>query len=482
MKFSFVKIPAILVTAFLLGCSTEFDTRGAERLQFSYTTPPNIKSAYEVILGNLEAKKYQNIHGPVESILQKSYMIQKDENGNLLDPHFSGTVKIHYLPSGEMADFASYDSTGMLNTLALVIHKANRREIYVHLFESNRDYVYYLANDNRVIEEETNPFYRKSPVDGSWNSADGHFSWEENSKHQIIAATGVTPSVQYRHIYEYDENDSLVRIIAYDAAGKKRGSFERTFKNHLLQSEKFRFDERIFYPDLLNYTKNYEYDSKGRIVQIVTKHSKAWSPQNDTVRYVYKDSADFSTKNTYRHGELESSIVYDSLGNATFAETFDSFVYEGADGTAESYDAERIVREIHYYGEELENSVSSKEKPSLASLTADEFFRSSPDSAMYCEPNQKQVFCHYLRRVPGTIFLNFLERVTYKNASEVYLELNSGSAQKPILLSNGKCATILKNSNELLFENSLVAFKREPYSQFFGDTITFSLKNFPCEL
>ena len=58
MKFSFVKIPAILVTAFLLGCSTEFDTRGAERLQFSYTTPPNIKSAYEVILGNLEAKKY----------------------------------------------------------------------------------------------------------------------------------------------------------------------------------------------------------------------------------------------------------------------------------------------------------------------------------------------------------------------------------------------------------------------------------------
>lgn len=101
---------------------------------------------------------------------------------------------------------------------------------------------------------------------------------------------------------------------------------------------------------------------------------------------------------------------------------------------------------------------------------------------MYCEPNQKQVFCHYLRRVPGTIFLNFLERVTYKNASEVYLELNSGSAQKPILLSNGKCATILKNSNELLFENSLVAFKREPYSQFFGDTITFSLKNFPCEL
>ena len=158
MRFSFPLIVFSVGVIFLAGCSTELDSRGAERLQFSLRKPPNVKTIYEVILGNREAKKYQEIHGPVKFILQRSYMMQKDESGNLLEPHFSGTVKIHYLPNGEVADFSSFDSSGTINTFAQVVHKANRREIYVHLFDADKDFVYFLANDNRIIEENSNPF------------------------------------------------------------------------------------------------------------------------------------------------------------------------------------------------------------------------------------------------------------------------------------------------------------------------------------
>ena len=486
MRFSFPLIVFSVGVIFWAGCSTELDSRGAERLQFSLRTPPNVKTIYEVILGNREAKKYQEIHGPVKFILQRSYMMQKDESGNLLEPHFSGTVKIHYLPNGEVADFSSFDSSGTINTFAQVVHKANRREIYVHLFDADKDFVYFLANDNRIIEENSNPFYRQSPIDGSWNSSDGHLSWEENGKRQIVAVTGSSPSVQYRHLYEYDERDSLVRIVALNPEGKKIGSLERHFKDGVLQTVQFRFDERIFYPDLLNWTETYSYDAQGRLIRVITKHSKAWSPKNDTIRYVYRDSVNFSAKNTYRHGEWESSTVFDSLGNATFIETFGSFVYEGADGTAESYDAERIVREIHYYGEAGNGDSASispinSRKVSWVSLSADEFFRSSPDSAYYCERDKNRIRCRELRHVPGTIFLNFVESVMYKNASEVYLKLNSGRASKPMLFSHGKCAAFIPESNELLFGNALVSFKRYPFEQFLGDTLSFSLNDFPCE-
>ncbi|MBP5247621.1 MAG: hypothetical protein J6Z31_07160 [Fibrobacter sp.] len=477
---------SICSVSLLCACGVEFDTRGAERLQFSYTTPPNIKSTYEVLLGNLEAKKYENIHGAVKHISQKNYVVAKDEYGNWMEPHFAGTVEIHHLPNGELADFASYDSTGSLTTLAQVIHKANRREIYVHTFDANRDFVYFLANDNRIIEESGTPFYRQSPVDNSWNSADGHLSWEENSKHQIVAASGSTPSVQYRHLYEYDANDSLVRILAMDQNGKRIGSIEREFTDSLLQKVEFRFDEHLFYPDLLNYTETYQYDSNGRLTRIITKHSKAWSPKNDTTLYVYRDSANFSERFIYRHGELESHSVYDAHGNATLIETYGSFIYEGSDGTAESYDMERLVREIEYYGDTAEAKTDSNIlKQPFISLSADEFFRETKDSALYCIPSKNRVFCRTLNKVPGTLFLNFIESITYKNASEVFLEKNAAKPTTPLLISEGKCAMILNTSledNGILFTNSLVKMKRNPYAQFFGDTLSFSAKDFPCEL
>ena len=474
--------------AALCSCGVEFDTRGAERLQFSYTTPPNIKSTYEVLLGNLEAKKYENIHGAVKHISQKNYVVAKDEDGRFLEPHFAGTVEIHHLPNGELADFSSYDSTGSLTTLAQVIHKANRREIYVHTFDANRDFVYFLANDNRIIEESGTPFYRQSPVDKSWNSADGHLSWEENAKHQIIAASGTTPSVQFRHLYEYDENDSLIRISALNPNGKKIGSIEREFKDNRLQKVEFRFDEHLFYPDLLNYTETYAYDAKGRLTHVITKHSKALSPKNDTLLYVYKDSADVSELFVYRHGELESHSVYDSHGNAVIIETHGSFIYEGTDGTAESYDMERLVREIEYYDDTLQaknDSLPAVKQPFI-SLSADEFFRETKDSAaLYCIPAKNRMFCRTLNKIPGTLFLNFIESITYKNASEVFLEKNAANPTSPRLVSNGKCALILNTSvedNGILFTNSLVKMKRNPYAQFFGDTLSFALKEFPCEL
>ncbi len=471
----------------LCSCGIEFDTRGAERLQFSYTTPPNIKSTYEVLLGNLEAKKYESIHGAVKHISQKNYVIAKDEYGHFEEPHFAGTVEIHHLPNGELSDFSSYDSTGSLTTLAQVIHKANRREIYVHTFDANRDFVYFLANDNRIIEESGTPFYRQSPVDNSWNSADGHLSWEENSKHQIVAASGTTPSVQYRHLYEYGENDSLVRISAMDQSGKKIGSIEREFKDNVLQKVVFRFDEHLLYPNLLNYTETYQYDSKGRLTHVITKHSKAWSPKNDTLLYVYRDSANFSERFVYRHGELESHSVYDARGNATLIETYGSFIYEGSDGTAESYDMERLVREIEYYDDTLETKpIPKATKEKFISLPADEFFHETKDSAaLYCIPSKDRFFCRTLNKVPGTLFLNFIESITYKNASEVFLEKNAAKPTSPRLVSGGKCALILNTSvenNGILFTNSLVKMKRNPYAQFFGDTLSFSAKEFPCDL
>jgi len=36
--------------------------------------------------------------------------------------------------------------------------------------------------------------------------------------------------------------------------------------------------------------------------------------------------------------------------------------------------------------------------------------------------------------------------------------------------------------NGILFTNSLVKMKRNPYAQFFGDTLSFSAKEFPCKL
>ena len=349
-----------------------------------------------------------------------------------------------------------------------------------------------FTSDNRIVEETGTPFYRQSPVDHSWNSADGHLSWEENSKHQIIAASGNTPSVQFRHLYEYGENDSLVRIVAMDANGKKIGSIKREFQDSLLKKVEFRFDERLFYPDLLNYTETYQYDSKGRLTHLITKHSKAWSPKNDTVLYVYRDSADISERTVYRHGEKESRTVYDSHGNAVLIETHGSFVYEGAD--AESYDVERLVRKIEYYESPAKKDSTAtdsvaqvpQEKQDFISLSADEFFRETKDSSVYyCIPSKGRIFCRTLNKVPGTLFLNFIESITYKNTSEVFLKKNAAKPTSPRLVSGGKCALVLNTSvedNGILFTNSLVKMKRNPYSQFFGDTLSFSTQKFPCKL
>ncbi len=471
---------------FFASCGGEPDFRSAERLQFYRSSPPNVKSDFEVFLGNLEAKKYKGIHGPVKRVSQKSFLVAKDENGNFLEPHFSGKVEIHYLPDGSMADFSSYDSSGSLNTLALTIHKANRREIYVHLFDSDRDFVFFLSNDNRIIEEGANPYYRQSPIDSSWTSADGHFSWEEGAGHRILAATGVFPSVSYRHIYAYDENDSLVRVTAFDLDGKRRGELERVFKDGKLRNVFFRFDESLFSKNPLNYSESYGYDSIGRLSQVITHRAKGNFPQDDTVSYLYSSSGDSTVLEVFHNGSPESKTVYDAYGNAVLMESFGAFVYEGANGTAESYEMERIVRQIEYEGEAPPGDLKRAEggaKRSLTSLAADAFFRSPSDSsALYCTPSPEKIPCCKLNKVPGTLFLNYIESVTYKNASEVFLERNSLSRPKPVLVLGGECALVLGTGSEssILFENSQVNLKRNPFGQFCGDTVSFSPGNFPC--
>lgn len=485
----FPRLPSALFSLFLFcSCGTELDFRGAERLQFFRTTPPNIKTEYELILGNLESQKYKDIHGPVKSIQQKNYLLTHDETGKLSPPHFSGSVEIHYHENGSIADFVSFDSTGSLHLWALNIHKANRRELYVHRFDSNIDFVFFLSNDNRIIEESLNPFYRQSPLDSSWNSTDGHFSWEENASRKITAATGNLPSASYRHLYTYNQKDSLIRVDAFDLDGKKRGSLEREFKDDKLQSVKFRFDERIFYPNLLNFTESYQYDSLGRLSKIITKRSKASSPQNDTVSYAYSQAGASTVSEIYRNHLLESKTIYDSIGNATFVETHGTFIYEGSSGTAESYDTERLVRQIEYYGHTSDSNhqKTAGTKSTPTSLSANAFFRTNSDSsAFYCTPSSKQILCRQLRKVPGTLFLNYVESVSYQNASEVFLEKNAAPKNSPLLRFNGKCALVIQKNpefNAILFENSLVKFKRNPYEQFFGDTLIFSKKEFPCEL
>lgn len=476
---------AVVISIFC-ACSAEIDTRGAERLQFCYTTPPNIKSDFELILGNLEAAKYRDIHGPVRRILQKNYLIAKDENGNFRTPHFSGTVDIHFLPTGELSDFSSFDSAGTLTTFALILHKTNRHEIYIHLFESNRDFVYALSNDGRILEQGDNPFYRQSPVDRSWNSADGHFSWEENAKHQIVAASGISPGGPYRHLYSYDENDSLSRIVALNAEGSRAGSIERNFENGKLQSVEFRYDERLFYPKVLNFTEEYRYDSLGRLSQIVTRRSKAWESQNDTVSYAYKDSAGLLEQTVLRKGEIETRKLFDSAGTAVLLETYGAFIYEGLSGTSDAYDVERFVREVEYDGPKFtaQDSIKNSAKRSAAvSLPADEFFRSTPDSEKFlCRAAASRVVCERLAGIPGPAFLNFVESVSYKNPSEIFLLQRAVPRIRPVLLLDGKCATVFEgDAFGVLFANASVSFKRDPFPTFVQDSVSFSRAEFPCE-
>lgn len=484
------RFPAIfLALSFFVSCGGEPDSRGAERLQFYRASPPNVKSDFEVFLGNLEAEKYKGVHGPVKRIFQRSFLVAGDENGNFLEPHFSGQVEIHYLPDGSMADFSSYDCSGSLDTWALTIHKANRREIYVHLFDSDRDFVFFLSNDNRIIEEGANPYYRQSPMDSSWTSADGRFSWEEDAGHRIVAATGVLPSVSYRHIYAYDENDSLVRVTAFDLDGERRGELERVFEDGKLQKVLFRFDERLFSKNPLNYSESYGYDSIGRLSRIVVHRAKGASPQNDTVSYLYSLSGDSTVMEVFHNGIPESRTVYDAHGNAVLMESFGSFVYEGANGTAGSYEMERIVRQIEYEGDAPSGDPGKESeefsKKSSTSLSADSFFRSPSDtSALYCNPSPGNVRCCKLNKVPGTLFLNYIESVAYKNASEVFLEKNSVPLPTPVLVLDGECALVLGKGLEtsILFGNSQAFLKRNPFGQFCGDSVVFSQADFPCEI
>lgn len=475
-----------VATSIFCACSAEVDTRGAERLQFCYTTPPNIKSDFEIILGNLEAAKYRDIRGPVRRIRQKNYLIAKDENGKFREPHFSGTVEMHFLPTGELSDFSSYDSVGTLTTFAQVLRKTNRHEIYMHLFESNRDFVYALSNEGRILEEGDNPFYRQSPVDHSWNSVDGHFSWEENAKHQIVAASGISPGGPYRHLYSYDENDSLTRIVALNSEGTRVGSIERNLENGKLQSVEFRYDERLFYPKVLNFTEEYRYDSLGRISKILTSRSKAWESQNDTVSYAYRDSAGLLEQIAYRKREIESRKLFDSEGTAVLLETYGTFIYEGLAGTSDAYDVERFVREVEYENfSGKEDSLETPEKRNAAvSLSADEFFRSNPASEkLLCRAAGSKVSCARLVGIPGPVFLNFVESVSYKNPSEVFLLQQAVPRVRPVLLLDGKCAALFEGgtSNGLLFENASVSFRRDPFSSFVRDSVTFSRSEFPCD-
>ena len=127
-----------------------------------------------------------------------------------------------------------------------------------------------------------------------------------------------------------------------------------------------------------------------------------------------------------------------------------------------------------------------QEKQDFISLSADEFFRETKDSSVYyCIPSKGRIFCRTLNKVPGTLFLNFIESITYKNTSEGFLKKSAAKPTSPRLVSGGKCALVLNTSvedNGILFTNSLVKMKRNPYSQFFGDTLSFSTQKFPCKL
>ncbi|MCK9183333.1 MAG: hypothetical protein M0P13_10730 [Fibrobacteraceae bacterium] len=484
---------------FFLGCGSDLDTQGAERLQFCKLAPPNIKTDYELILGNVEAQKYKDVHGPVKRILQRNYEIAKDEKGNLLPPHFSGTSEINYLPSGEIADFSSYDSTGVIVVQAIVINKSNRKEIYLHFSEDNRDFVYILDKNGRIIEEGKNPVYKHSDLDGTWNSTDGHFSWEENGKGQIIAAHGTLPSGNFRHLYEYDSNDSLVRIRAFNSQDKEIGSMIREFKDGKLHHVTFRFDERWLYPNILNYYENYAYDSKGRLTSVITNRFDPWSEAGswppfhtkDTLKIVYSDNEGLSEKDIYQHGDLESRTIYDTLGNATLIETFGSFIYEGAFGTGEAYDVQREIRTIEYYGNQppahLADSLNKakEKKQAPTSLAANEFLRHPTDSSsLLCSNALVSVKCVRLNGIPSTDFLNYISSISYKNTSEIFLTRQICKGNVKLLFSEGKCAMVLCSENVwdgLLFNSSLVTFKRDPYKQFAGDTIVIPTKDFPCE-
>ena len=363
MKIVIQPIVISILCAFLSlefwGCSGEVDSHGLEKLKFFQKTPPNIKSDYEIIVGDRDAKNYSEIKGPVKFIRQRHYEIAKDAKGNLLPAHFSGTTEINYRENGTLADFTYYDSTGGTILLqAFVIYKNSRKEIYLHLAEDNKDFVYICDKNGRILEQGNDRVYKQSELDHSWNSTDGHFSWEENPKQKIIAGHINLPSGEYRHLYEYDENDSLVRIKAFNRDNEEMGRFSWKYDpDGKLVSASFEYDHQWFRPDILDFEESYRYDAYNRLISVITTQldpswdSNSWPPfvQKDTLRMEYKDRDGFVEKNTFNLGSPESKTLYDTYGTAIAIETYGTFIYEGPNGTGETYDIQRLEREIEYY-------------------------------------------------------------------------------------------------------------------------------------
>jgi hypothetical protein len=315
--FSLSFFCAFLGIAFM-GCSFESDSHGVERLRFFKKTPPNIKTDYEIIVGDRDAQTYTDIKGPVKFIRQRHYEIAKDAKGNLLPPHFSGITEINYREDGTLADFTYFDSTGV-NILqqAFVLHKSSRQEIYLHFAEDNKDFVYLCDKNGRILEQGNDRVYKQSELDHTWNSTDGHFSWEEDANRKIIASHIKIPSGEYRHIYEYDENDSLIQILAFDREGKEKGRYSWKYDaSGKLKNASFEYDHKWFRPDILDFQEFYRYDSSNRISTIITTRfdptweSSTWPPfiEKDTVFFEYHDREGFLEKSEKSLGSTQRAL------------------------------------------------------------------------------------------------------------------------------------------------------------------------------
>ena len=385
---------AVFLTAEFTGCSAERDAQGAEKLQFCQKTPPNIKNDYQIILGDHEAQNYTGIKGPVKAITERRYELAKDDSGKWLPAHFSGTTVLHYNEDGSLADLTQYDSTGEnILLLAIIIHKSNRKEIYLHFAEENRDFVYFCDRQGRILEQGPNPVYTQNALDSSWSSTDGHYAWEEDGKGHILAAGTKLPSGERRYLYEYDNNDSLVNIRALDKDEKERGniSWEYDSKGRLKASH-FAYDERLFRINAFDYDETFTYDAQGRISSVVTTRSdpswesNSWPPfkDKDTILYQYDLRDGYSEAKEIQNDAVERSAITDPYGNEILIETAGPFIYEGANGTDAAYDLQRIERSFEYYGEDKcgrDTAVSGKDGLRYFAITAHPLF---PETELQC--------------------------------------------------------------------------------------------------
>lgn len=382
---------AAFLTAAFAGCSAERDVQGAEKLQFCQKTPPNIKNDYQIILGDHEAQNYSGIKGPVKAITERRYELAKDDSGKWLPAHFSGTTILHYNEDGSLADLTQYDSTGEnILLLAIVIHKSNRKEIYLHFAEENRDFVYFCNKQGRILEQGQNPVYAQNELDSSWNSTDGHYAWEEDGKGHILASRSKLPSGERQYLYEYDSNDSLVNIRAIDKNEKERGniSWEYDSKGRLTASH-FSYDKHLFRVNAFNYDERYSYDAQGRLSSIITTRSdpswesKSWPPfkDRDTILYQYNLRDGYSESKEIQNESVDRSTITDAYGNEILIETAGAFIYEGPNGTDAAYDLQRIERDFEYYGKDGCLQATKTKDLQYFPITANRLF---PETQLQC--------------------------------------------------------------------------------------------------